>query len=107
MKCKIFFLAFAIFTSHYVKSQKLNGKYTLTVDVTSLQPKPGKVFFRYYNNLVRESVTDSAEVASDKLVFKGTIDEPVLVMLSYRPKPSNGRPVMISTKNSFSFFLEP
>ena len=107
MKCKIFFLAFAIFTSHYVIAQKLNGKYTLTVDVTSLQPKPGKVFFRYYNNLLRESVTDSAEVTSGKLVFKGKLDEPVFASLSYRPKPADGKPVMLGAKNSFSFFLEP
>ena len=109
MKRKIIFLmVIGVLTSQYLLAQeKLSGSYHLEVDVTHLQGKPGKLFFRYYNNLARESVMDSAEVTGNKISFKGNLEEPVLVSLRFTPKPVEGKRIMMSQRDVFNFFLEP
>jgi peroxiredoxin len=109
MKLKIFLMmVVSVLTSQYLLGQvKLSGNYHLEVDVANLKGKPGKIFFRYYNNLARESVMDSAEVTDKKIIFKGNLEEPVLVSLRFTPKPVEGKRMIMGQRDVFSFYLEP
>ena len=88
---------------------KLSGPYTLKIDVSSLQEKPGRLYFRYYNIAAKKTVTDSAEItgSSTAIAFKGNIDEPMMGTLSFMPKSPEGKPVVVRSKYSFNFYFDP
>ena len=88
---------------------KLSGPYTLNVDVSSLKEKPGKLYFRYYNNAAREAVMDSAEItgSSTTIAFKGNIDEPMMGSLRFMPRPPDGKPVVLWPRYNLNFYFDP
>src|SRR5215216_336907 len=89
MKIKnIFLVVVGIFPSLAVMCQaKLKGRYKLTVDVSALKGQTNKIYFLYYNRLKDESVKDSAVIKGNLMIFKGSLDEPVLANLHYEVKP--------------------
>jgi peroxiredoxin len=87
----------------------LSGAYTLSIDVSSLQEKPGKLYFYYYNNWIREAVSDSADITANSktIIMKGKIDEPVLASLRFLPKQPDGKSDVQRPGYSLNFYLDP
>ncbi len=119
MKGRIGIAIFGMFLYSGVMAQSgAKTGYTLLVDISSMKPKPEKIIITYYDYQAGKRVSDSADILSDKVVFKGTLIEPVLAQINqYPPIPETviGGNYIMSGKNGSGiiyydgtrFFLEP
>lgn len=114
----LFIFAAAVFYSGTIFSQSPVGQsFNLTVDVSKMSPRPEKLIINYYDYLQRRRISDTVSTDHDKVIFKGTLAEPVLALLNQYPPipvaPGNGSSVMYAKNASgrdhyggTSFFLE-
>lgn len=80
--------------------------FILHIDVTNMAFKGGKLFISYPNMLTGLGVTDSIDIVGDKLMYKGSVEEPVLANLRFVATRVAGKPNIITERDGFSFFLE-
>jgi peroxiredoxin len=87
---------------------KKKDNLTLTVDVSGLQANGGILYFSFYNTISKFRFTDSALINGQKaVVFKTTIDEPILAQLRLAPAPNDARQRSSSQRNYYSLYIEP
>lgn len=94
MKYKTYLIFFTVlFLNNVVAQQHSQNKFLLTVDIRSLQPRPEKIIISYYDYEMRRRVSDTASAITNKVVFKGTLTEPVLAQLNQFPPIPDSRVV--------------
>ncbi len=80
----------------------------LTVDLTKLSYPVEKVFFTYYNTTSKFRFTDSAAIPDTKtVVFKTSIEEPILAQLRVVPAAGAGEHRNTYARDTYTLYIEP
>ncbi|HEX6426426.1 MAG TPA: TlpA disulfide reductase family protein [Niastella sp.] len=110
LKGTTFTVLAAIFLSANAQNNKRSiDNLSLTVDLSRLTYPVEKVFFTYYNTVSKVRYTDSATIGKEKVViFKTTIDEPVLAQLRVVPTAQgNDKHHTSNKRDNYNLYIEP
>lgn len=81
---------------------------TLTLDVSHLNATGGMLYFTYYNTITKFQFTDTVPFTGQKtVVFKTTIDEPILARLRFWPGLKGLNEQSWGNRNDYNLYIEP
>lgn len=90
------------------QTSKKKENMTLTVDVSRLNASAGTLYLTFYNTISKFRFTDSATFNGQKtIVFKTTLDEPILANLRFWPGLENLDHRSWGNRNNYNLYIEP
>src|SRR5687767_12925440 len=90
------------------QTSKKKENMTLTVDVSRLNASGGTLYLTFYNTISKFRFTDSATFNGQKtIVFKTTLDEPILANLRFWPGLENLDHRSWGNRNNYNLYIEP
>ena len=91
-----------------LQSKKGTDNFSLKVDLSGLSYPVQKLFFTFYNTTTKVRYTDSATIGAEKVVvFKTTLDEPILAQLRVVPVAAPEKDHSYGRRDNYSLYIEP